>query len=131
MFSSVTFSGLVSGENTLSGGTEIVQGIRSRNQIAILTDHVLYGMRFTGPPFIFSFTELGTGCGGISQHGGTDMDGTPVWMGFNNFFAFDGRVRRLDCTVRRHIFKHIKMKCLNSFFNFKFLLVNLDINLLT
>ena len=93
-----------SGENTLSGGTEIVQGIRSRNQIAILTDHVLYGMRFTGPPFIFSFTELGTGCGGISQHGGTDMDGTPVWMGFNNFFAFDGRVRRLDCTVRRHIF---------------------------
>ena len=96
-----------SGENTLSGGTEIVQGIRSRNQIAILTDHVLYGMRFTGPPFIFSFTELGTGCGGISQHGGTDMDGTPVWMGFNNFFAFDGRVRRLDCTVRRHIFSDI------------------------
>ena len=96
-----------SGENTLSGGTEIVQGIRSRNQIAILTDHVLYGMRFTGPPFIFSFTELGTGCGGISQHGGTDMDGTPVWMGYNNFLAFDGRVRRLDCTVRRHIFSDI------------------------
>jgi hypothetical protein len=105
-----------SGENTLSGGTEIVQGIRSRNQIAILTDHVLYGMRFTGPPFIFSFTELGTGCGGVSQHGGTDMDGTPVWMGFNNFFAFDGRVRRLDCTVRRHIFSDINRSEMNKIY---------------
>ena len=95
------------GENTLSGGTTIIQGIRSRNQIAILTDHVLYGMRFTGPPFIFSFSELGTGCGGVSQHGGIDMDGIPVWMGHDNFFMFDGRVRRLDCTVRRHVFSDI------------------------
>ena len=95
------------GENTLTGGTKIVQGIRSRNQIAILTDRVLYGMRFTGPPFIFSFAELGTGCGGISQHGGVDLDGTPVWMGHDNFFAFDGRVRRLPCTVRRHVFSDI------------------------
>tara|TARA_A100001515_G_scaffold126674_2_gene112016 strand:+ start:239 stop:2341 length:2103 start_codon:yes stop_codon:yes gene_type:complete len=96
-----------SGENTLTGGTKIVQGIRSRNQIAILTDRVLYGMRFTGPPFIFSFSELGTGCGGISQHGGVDLDGTPVWMGHDNFFAFDGRVRRLPCTVRRYVFSDI------------------------
>ena len=95
------------GENTLTGGTKIVQGIRSRNQIAILTDRVLYGMRFTGPPFIFSFAELGTGCGGISQHGGVDLDGTPVWMGHDNFFAFDGRVRRLPCTVRRYVFSDI------------------------
>jgi hypothetical protein len=64
-------------------------------------------MRFTGPPFIFSFAELGTGCGGISQHGGVDLDGTPVWMGHDNFFVFDGRVRRLDCTVRRHVFSDI------------------------
>tara|TARA_R110002020_G_scaffold126820_1_gene284738 strand:+ start:1410 stop:3509 length:2100 start_codon:yes stop_codon:yes gene_type:complete len=95
------------GENTLSGGTKIVQGIRSRNQIALLTDRVLYGMRFTGPPFIFSFAELGTGCGGVSQHGGIDLDGVPVWMGHDNFFAFDGRVRRLDCTVRRYVFNDI------------------------
>ena len=95
------------GENTLTGGTKIVQGIRSRNQIAILTDRVLYGMRFTGPPFIFSFAELGTGCGGICQHGGVDLDGTPVWMGHDNFFAFDGRVRRLPCTVRRYVFSDI------------------------
>ena len=64
-------------------------------------------MRFTGPPFIFSFAELGTGCGGISQHGGVDLDGTPVWMGHDNFFAFDGRVRRLPCTVRRYVFSDI------------------------
>ena len=104
------------GENTLSGGTKIVQGIRSRNQIAVLTDHVLYGMRFTGPPFIFSFSELGTGCGGVSQHGGTDMDGTPVWMGHDNFFMFDGRVRRLDCTVRRHVFDDINREQMSKIY---------------
>ena len=105
-----------SGENTLTGGTKIVQGIRSRNQIAVLTDHVLYGMRFTGPPFIFSFSELGTGCGGVSQHGGIDMDGTPVWMGHDNFFAFDGRVRRLDCTVRRYVFSDINREQMNKIY---------------
>ena len=105
-----------SGENTLTGGTQIVQGIRSRNQIAVLTDHVLYGMRFTGPPFIFSFSELGTGCGGVSQHGGVDMDGTPVWMGHDNFFAFDGRVRRLDCTVRRYVFSDINREQMNKIY---------------
>ena len=105
-----------SGENTLTGGTQIVQGIRSRNQIAVLTDHVLYGMRFTGPPFIFSFSELGTGCGGVSQHGGIDMDGTPVWMGHDNFFAFDGRVRRLDCTVRRYVFSDINREQMNKIY---------------
>jgi len=105
-----------SGENTLTGGTQLVQGIRSRNQIAVLTDHVLYGMRFTGPPFIFSFSELGTGCGGVSQHGGIDMDGTPVWMGHDNFFAFDGRVRRLDCTVRRYVFSDINREQMNKIY---------------
>ena len=105
-----------SGENTLTGGTQIVQGIRSRNQIAVLTDHVLYGMRFTGPPFIFSFSELGTGCGGVSQHGCVDMDGTPVWMGHDNFFAFDGRVRRLDCTVRRYVFSDINREQMNKIY---------------
>ena len=105
-----------SGENTLTGGTQIVQGIRSRNQIAVLTDHVLYGMRFTGPPFIFSFSELGTGCGGVSQHGGIDMDGTPVWMGHDNFFMFDGRVRRLDCTVRRYVFSDINREQMNKIY---------------
>jgi hypothetical protein len=107
-----------SGENNLTGGTAIVQGIRSRNQIAILTDEVvLYGMRFTGPPFIFSFTELGTGCGGVSQHGGIDMDGVPVWMGRDNFFVLDGnRVRRLDCTVRRYIYDDINTTELGKIF---------------
>ena len=106
-----------SGENNLTGGTVIVQGIRSRNQIAILTDEVLYGMRFTGPPFIFSFTELGTGCGGVSQHGGIDMDGVPVWMGRDNFFILDGnRVRRLDCTVRRFIYDDINTSELGKIF---------------
>ena len=105
------------GENTLAGGTRIMQGIRSRNQIAILTDEVMYGMRFTGPPFIFSFTELGTGCGGVSQHGGTDMNGIPVWMGRDNFFVLDGNsVRRLDCTVRRYVYDDINTSELGKIF---------------
>ena len=64
-------------------------------------------MQFVGPPFIFSFRQLGTACGLVSQHAAVNVDGRMVWMGENNFFIFDGQIRNLDCTVRRYIYDDI------------------------
>jgi hypothetical protein len=93
-----------SGENILTDGTEIVGAVRSRNAVNIWTDNSLWLMTFTGPPFVFSFQQGGTNCGLIGPHAAVDFDGISIWMGKDNFYAFDGQVRNLDCTVRRYIF---------------------------
>ena len=95
------------GETVLTDGTEIVGGIRSRNAINIWTDNSLWTMTFVGPPFTFQFQQLGSNCGLIAPHAAVDYDGISVWMGYDNFYVFDGQVKNLDCTVRRFIFDRL------------------------
>ena len=98
-----------SGEVILADGTKIVGGVRSRNAINIWTDNSLWTMQYVGLPFIFRMQQMGTNCGLISQHAGVDYDGRAVWMGYDNFYMFDGQVRSLPCTVRRYIFERLNM----------------------
>ena len=95
------------GETVLTDGTEIVGGVRSRNAINIWTDNSLWTMTFVGPPFTFQFQQLGSNCGLIAPHAAVDYDGISVWMGYDNFYVFDGQVKNLDCTVRRFIFDRL------------------------
>ena len=98
-----------SGEVIIADGTKIVGGRRSRNAINVWTDNSLWSMTFVGPPFTFQFSQLGTNCGLIAQHAAVDYDGRAVWMGYDNFYVFDGQVKSLDCTVRRYIFDRLNM----------------------
>jgi len=98
-----------SGEVILADGTKIVGGVRSRNAINVWTDNSLWTMQYVGPPFIFRMQQMGTNCGLISQHAGVDYDGRAVWMGYDNFYMFDGQVKSLPCTVRRYIFERLNI----------------------
>ena len=98
-----------SGETILTDGTRIVGGVRSKNAITIWTDNSLWQMQFVGPPFTFSFRQLGTNCGMIGPHAGIDYSGVPIWMGYENFYAFDGQVRNLPSTIRRYVFDNLNV----------------------
>jgi hypothetical protein len=98
-----------SGETVLTDGTEIVGGIRSRNAINIWTDNSLWTMQFVGPPFTFRFQQMGSNCGLIGPHAGIDYNGISYWMGYENFFAFDGQVRNLPATIRRYVYDDLNI----------------------
>jgi|TARA_A100001515_G_scaffold144479_1_gene148618 hypothetical protein len=98
-----------SGETVLTDGTRIVGGVRSRNAITIWTDNSLWQMQYVGPPFTFNFRQLGTNCGMIGPHAGVDYNGTPIWMGYENFYAYDGQVRNLPATIRRYVFDNLNI----------------------
>ena len=98
-----------SGELQLIDGTQIEGAVRSRNAIHVWTDKAMYALQFVGPPFIFRLTQLGSNCGMIGPHAAIDVDGASFWMGDNNFFVFDGRVRKLNCTVRRFLYDDFNM----------------------
>ena len=99
-----------SGEVVLTDGTRIVGSVRSRTAINIWTDNSLWLMQFAGPPFTFKFTQAGTNCGMIAPHAAVDYNGITFWMGFDNFYKYDGAVRALDCTVKKYIFDRLNVK---------------------
>ena len=99
-----------SGEVVLTDGTKIMGGLRSRSAIHIWTDTAMWTMQFVGPPFTFRFTPAGTNCGMIAPHAAVDYNGISYWMGYDNFYKYDGQIRVLDCTVRRFIFDRLATK---------------------
>ena len=99
-----------SGEVVLTDGTRIVGSVRSRTAINIWTDNSLWLMQFAGPPFTFKFTQAGTNCGMIAPHAAVDYNGITYWMGYDNFYKYDGAVRALDCTVKKYIFDRLNVK---------------------
>lgn len=99
-----------SGEVVLTDGTRIVGAVRSRTAINIWTDNALWLMQFAGPPFTFKFTQAGTNCGMIAPHAAVDYNGITYWMGYDNFYKYDGAVRALDCTVKKYIFDRLNVK---------------------
>ena len=95
------------GTQRLADGSKIVGAIRGRDAIYIWTDSALFIMRFVGPPFTFSFQQVGTNCGLIGQNAAVEVDGTAYWMSENGFFRYAGRLESLPCLVEDHVFDDI------------------------
>jgi hypothetical protein len=97
------------GGQRLTDGNRIVGAVRSRGQILIFTDSSLHGMQYIGPPFTFGFQQLGANCGLIGPHAAVDVNGLAIWMGQEDFFIFDGTVKKLPCSVQDYVFKNINL----------------------
>jgi len=95
------------GTQRLADGSKIVGAIRGRDAIYVWTDTALFTMRFVGPPFTFSFQQVGTNCGLLGQNAAVEVDGTAYWMSENCFFRYAGRLESLPCLVEDHVFDDI------------------------
>ena len=95
------------GTQRLQDGTKIMGALKAKETILIFTDNALYTMKFVGAPFTFGFEQVGTNCGLIGKNSCVEVDGVAYWMSPKGFFAFDGTVKSLPCTVEDHVFKNI------------------------
>ena len=95
------------GTQRLADGSKIVGAIRGRDAIYVWTDTALFIMRCVGPPFTFSFQQVGTNCGLIGQNAAVEVDGTAYWMSENGFFRYTGKLESLPCLVEDHVFDDI------------------------
>ena len=64
-------------------------------------------MKFVGAPFTFGFEQVGTNCGLIGKNAAVEIDGIAYWMSNNGFFAFDGTVKSLPCSVEDYVYDDI------------------------
>lgn len=89
-------------------GSHIVAGVQGPQQGVIWTDIDVWSMQYIGPPYVYSFNEIGTGCGLIGRKAAASLNGIFYWMGPSQFYtlAADG-VQPLACTVWDTVYQNL------------------------
>lgn len=95
------------GEYRLQGGSTIVTGVASKQEILIWTDAALFSMQYLGPPYVWGFNQLMNNISIISPNAVASVNNQSFWMGVDKFYVYDGRVNTLPCTLRQYVFNDI------------------------
>lgn len=96
------------GSYRIPKGSRIVQCIQGPQQGLIWTDLAVWAMQYSGPPYVYQFNEIGTGCGLIGRRAAGSMNGVVYWMGPSQFFRLSGSgVEPIRCPVWDVIFQDI------------------------
>ena len=97
------------GSLRLSSGSAIIGGVKSRQETLVWTDTALYSMQFVGPPFTFSVNLINEGTGLVGPKAAITAPSAVFWMGYNNFYAYNGSVQTLPCSVHNYVFNDINL----------------------
>ena len=92
------------GDLTVGVGSKIVCAVETRQQTLVFTDASLHGMQFLGPPFTFGLSLLSDNISIIGINAAVSAQDRVFWMGRDEFYLFDGTVRKLPCTVKDYVF---------------------------
>ena len=92
------------GDLRLSEGSIIVGSVKARQETLIWTDTALYSMAFIGPPFTFGLNLINNNTGLISPNGAITSPNGVYWMGYDNFYVYNGSVQKVPCSVLNYVF---------------------------
>jgi hypothetical protein len=95
------------GFQRLSSGNRIVTAVPTRGDILILTNTSAHSMQFVGPPYTFSFKQIGTNCGALGIHSAVEAENVVYWMSDGAFYLFDGVVKEIPCSVQDYVFQDL------------------------
>jgi hypothetical protein len=82
-------------------------GKRIRGATILFTDVDVHTATYIGPPFIYAFERVGTGCGVISKQSVAVTDNACIWMSNSGFWIYDGFVKPLPSDVGDYVFSNI------------------------
>ncbi len=92
----------------LPKGSRIVQCIQGPQQGLIWTDLGCWAMQYVGPPYVYQFSEVGTGCGLIGRKAASSVNGIVYWMGPSQFYRLSGNgVEPIRCPVWDVVFQDL------------------------
>ena len=112
------------GDLRITSGSEIVQAVKTRQQIIVFTDVSLHTLQFLGPPFTFGLNLVSENITIMGPNAAKSVDDFVFWMGAEDFYAYDGRIQKVPCTVQSYVFDDFNLEqkekvfaALNSSFN--------------
>ena len=95
------------GQLRMENGSYFVQAIEGRQEIVVWTDTAIHSMQYLGPPYTYGITPLSTNITIFGPRAGVMAMDRTFWMGLDNFYVYDGRIRELPCTVWDYVFNNI------------------------
>lgn len=96
-------------------GSRIVSCLQGPQQGLIWTDLGVWSMQYIGTPYVYSFNEIGSGCGLIGRKAAASVNGNIFWMGPSQFFSLsDGGVQPVPCPVWDVIFQDLDQTALDK-----------------
>ena len=72
-----------------------------------MTDSALYSLQYLGGTAVWGSQLLGDNISIASQNAAAFADDVTYWMGVDSFYMYDGRVKALPCSLKRHVFNDI------------------------
>lgn len=90
-------------------GSRIVGCSQGPQQGIIWTDIDAWSMQYIGQPYVYSFNEIGTGCGLIGRKAAASLGGIYYWMGSSyQFYSLSAYgVQPLPCDVWDVVFQNL------------------------
>jgi len=92
------------GSVRLSSGSSIVGGVKARQEVVIFTDTSVYSMQFVGAPLTFAINLINEASGLIGPKAAVTSSGGVFFMGYGNFYLYNGTVQELPCSVHNYVF---------------------------
>jgi len=95
------------GELRIGTGSEIVAALQTKQQTLVITDVSVHALQFIGPPFTFGITEVGRNTTIISENAAVAVEESVYWMGYREFYVYNGRTQKLVCPVQDYVFTNL------------------------
>jgi len=95
------------GELRIGTGSEIVAAVQTKQQTLVITDVSVHALQFIGPPFTFGITEVGRNTTIISENAAVAVEESVYWMGYREFYVYNGRTQKLVCPVQDFVFSDL------------------------
>jgi hypothetical protein len=92
------------GDLRISSGNQIVAVEQTSQQMVVLTDTSVHTVQFIGPPFTFGLREVASGITSASPNCAVAVNDTVYWMGIGEFYAYNGVVQTIPCSVKEYVF---------------------------
>ena len=92
------------GELRVGTGSEIIAAIETRQQIIVFTDASVHAMQYLGAPYTFGISQISQNTTIMSPLAAKAVDDMIFWMGFDDFYQYNGGVQKLPCTVKEYVF---------------------------
>ena len=93
-----------------SAGSEIIGGLRARQETLVWTDVALYSLQFVGPPNTFGLNLVNEGISLIGPNAAINTPTGIYWMDKKGFYTYDGSVVPIPCSVHSFVFDNLNEK---------------------
>lgn len=102
------------GDFPLQTAGSLMCGKNVRGGTLLFTDLDVHLATFVGGTLVYGFERVGSACGVVSRQCVAAIDAQAVWMGFNNFWIYNGYVEPLPCDVQDYVFSDINQMQLSK-----------------